>query len=601
INVASKKGLGERFDSTIGAATVLMPFGGACQLTPAQAMVAKLPVDGTTTTCSAMAWGFNPYISEKSPYAGAYIAVVESIAKLIATGFTRSSMYLTFQEYFEKLADDPIRWGKPVAALLGALDAQLDMEIGSIGGKDSMSGSFNELDVPPTLVSFAVATGKANKAISPEFKAAGHKIILLKPHAHASIDNAPDSASFHAIADYIELLHSERAISAIMTPGYGGIAESLFKMAIGNRIGAKIQAPFDIFDPAYGSFIIECDNDFKGLQSDKFDLIEMGTTLQEYELIINSEHIDLAHLQDIWESVFSDIMPYKAAGEKIEQISSPHESTSAHTALHIARPRVIIPVFPGTNCEYDTAAAFEKAGGVPEVFVVNNLTPHAIAESARLLAEKISQSQIMMIPGGFSGGDEPDGSAKFITAFLRNPYVTDAIHTLLNERDGLMLGICNGFQALVKLGLVPFGEIRDINESYPTLTFNEIGRHQSRLVRTRISSVKSPWLSKTQVGDIHTIAISHGEGRFVANEATLAKMIHNGQIATQYCDESGQPSMDLDVNPNGSILAIEGITSPDGRVFGKMGHSERVGSDLYANIPRKVDQPLFEGGVSYFE
>ena len=566
LNVASNKGLSERFDSTIGAGPVLMPFGGRKQLTPNMAMVAKLPVFGETTTASAMAWGFNPYIMEQNQFTGAYLSVVESLSKLVAAGFEHEKAYLSFQEYFEKLRDEPERWGKPMAAVLGALMAQVDLGAGAIGGKDSMSGTFEQLDVPPTLISFAVAVGNMKRATSPEFKGAGHRVVRIAPRYKAD-GLTPDKDALLEVFSAVEELTDFGDALAVSTPGYGATAEAIFKMTVGNQIGMKLDdgiAVDDLFAPAYGSFIIElADNAKVPAVSNLVEVSEVGETTEEYSFVAAGETLDLAELQDAWEG-------------SIES------------------------VFPGNNCEYDSAAAFERAGADVSTLIVNNLTPAAVAESTNALVEEIKKSQIIMIPGGFSGGDEPDGSAKFITAFFRAPAVTEAVRDLLNNRDGLMLGICNGFQALIKLGLVPYGDIVPMTAECPTLTFNTIGRHQSRLVRTRVASNLSPWLAKTEVGDMHTIAISHGEGRFVASDDVLAQLKANGQIATQYVDEAGVPGMDLDVNPNGSLLAIEGITSPDGRVFGKMGHSERYSNGTFVNVPGEKDQPLFAAGVEYF-
>ena len=606
LNVASNKGLSERFDSTIGAATVLMPFGGKTQLTPAMAMAAKLPVDGETTTCSGMAWGFNPYLMEADQFTGAYLSVVESVSRLVAAGFEHRDFYLTFQEYFEKLRDEPERWGKPMAAVLGALMAQVDLGIGSIGGKDSMSGSFEDLDVPPTLVSFATGLGHVGRVTSPEFKGAGHKVIAVLPNYDAD-GITPLAKSLLAAYDVVEGLVGRGQALAISTPGYGAVAESLFKMCVGNQIGIEVEPSFTteaLFCPAYGSFIVEVSDDAQLPELEQGVTVALlGTTTEAYELKACGETIDLSELQEAWEGAIESVFPYRAEGPKVQKLDfsvAEKQVSRPKPAIHVARPRVVIPVFPGTNCEYDTARAFRRAGAEPSVLVINNLTPEAVAESTRELARRIRESQIVMIPGGFSGGDEPDGSAKFITAFFRAPEVTEAVRELLQSRDGLMLGICNGFQALIKLGLVPYGDIRPMDETCPTLTFNTIGRHQSRLVRTRVASDLSPWLSKCEVGDTHEIAISHGEGRFVASPELVAELAAKGQIATQYVDEDGEPAMGLDVNPNGSVLAIEGITSPDGRVLGKMGHTERSGEGLYKNVPGNKFQPLIEGGVSYF-
>ncbi len=606
LNVASNKGLSERFDSTIGAATVLMPFGGRTQLTPSMAMAAKLPVDGETTTCSGMAWGFNPYLMSANCYTGAYLSVIESVSRMVAAGFEHENLYLTFQEYFERLREDPRRWGKPVAALLGALMAQVDLGIGSIGGKDSMSGSFEELDVPPTLVSFATGLGTVDRVTSPEFKGAGHRVLVLVPN-YADDGLTPGAQALLDTFSYVEGLVGRGDALAVSTPGYGGVAEAAFKMCVGNQIGLELAPAFGadaLFCPSYGSFLVELSDDAElpdvpeGVTASLF-----GTTTEAYELSVGGEKIDLTELQEAWEGAVESVFPYRAEGEKVETVSFDLAASGKGRpvpAVHVARPRVIIPVFPGTNCEYDTAHAFERAGAVADVFVINNLTPEAVAESTHELARRIRESQIVMIPGGFSGGDEPEGSAKFITAFFRAPEVTEAVRELLQKRDGLMLGICNGFQALIKLGLVPYGDICPMDDACPTLTFNTIGRHQSRLVRTRVASNLSPWLSKCEVGDVHNIAISHGEGRFVASPEMVAQLVAAGQVATQYVDEDGTPGMSLDVNPNGSVLAIEGITSPDGRILGKMGHTERSGAGLYKNVPGNAYQPLIEGGVAYF-
>ncbi|MBW3091535.1 phosphoribosylformylglycinamidine synthase [Bifidobacterium sp. 82T10] len=607
LNVASNKGLSECFDSTIGAGTVLMPFGGRRQLTPNEAMVAKFPVFGETTTASAMAWGFNPYIMSANQFTGAYLSVVESLAKLVAAGFEHEKAYLSFQEYFEKLRDEPERWGKPTAAVLGALMAQIDLGAGAIGGKDSMSGTFEHLDVPPTLISFAVAVGNMKRATSPEFKGADHRVVRIAPRYLAD-GLTPDKDALLEAFSIVEELTDFHDALAVSTPGYGATAEALFKMTLGNRIGVALNdsiAADDLFTPAYGSFIVELADDAKlPAASNLVEIGEIGTTTAAYEFRAAGETLDLDAIQEAWESGIESVFPYRSkgsdAGKTVETVTFETPKKTVYVGAPVAKPHVVIPVFPGNNCEYDSAAAFERAGADVSTLIVNNLTPAAVAESTQALVEEINKSQIVMIPGGFSGGDEPDGSAKFITAFFRAPAVTEAVRDLLKNRDGLMLGICNGFQALIKLGLVPYGDIVPMTEECPTLTFNTIGRHQSRLVRTRVASNLSPWLARTNVGDIHTVAISHGEGRFVASEPVLDLLKTNGQIATQYVDESGVPGMDLDVNPNGSLLAIEGITSPDGRVFGKMGHSERSGNGLYVNVPGNKYQPLFEAGVEYF-
>ena len=595
LNVCSKKGLSERFDSTIGAATVLMPFGGAYQLTPQNAMVAKLPVDGETSTCSGMAWGFNPYLMSADQYKGARLAVVESVTKLVATGFRYEDAYLTFQEYFERLGTAPERWGKPLAALLGALDAQMGLGIASIGGKDSMSGSFEKLDVPPTLVSFATAIGKANKVVSTEFKKPESTVVLIRPITDPET-GCPNFFSLKANYKVVEDMIEEGMVASACSVGYGGIAEALFKMGLGNHIGFKMRADLtthQMFEPMYGSIVLEMVSDAPAGEI-------LGETTKEYTFEACGETLDMAQLQEIWEAKLEPVYPYRKAGPTVEPITGSLTAPAA-PKIGVAKPKVIIPVFPGTNCEYDTAKAFARAGADPEILVIRNLTPADVTASCEALVKAIDNSQIVMLPGGFSGGDEPDGSAKFIASFFRSPAVTEAVRRLLQQRDGLMLGICNGFQALIKLGLVPYGDIRPITAYDPTLTFNTIGRHQSMLVRTRIASTGSPWLSKCAVGDEHTVAISHGEGRFVAPQEVLDTLIKNGQVATQYVDLTGTPTMDQRCNPNGSVLAIEGITSPDGRVFGKMGHSERSGEYLYKNVTGDKYQPIFEGGVDYFK
>ena len=594
LNICSKKGLSERFDSTIGAATVLMPFGGSHQLTPQMAMAAKLPVDGETTTCSGMAWGFNPYLMSADPYKGAMLAVVDSVTKLVAAGFRYQDMYLTFQEYFERLGDRPERWGKPLAALLGALDAQMGLGIASIGGKDSMSGSFEDLDVPPTLVSFATAIGKTHRVVSTEFKKGHSSVVLLRPF-YKEDGVTPNFASLLANYYIADQMMEKGIVLSASAVGYGGIAEALFKMGLGNQVGFRMIADMsvdELFEPAYGSLVLEIAT---GAPAGKL----LGVTTHEYQFTACGETLDSAALQEIWEAKLEPVYPYRKAGPAVAAVSGRIDPPAA-PKIGVAKPRVIIPVFPGTNCEYDTARAFRAAGADPEVLVIRNLTPADVTASCEALVKAIDAAQIVMLPGGFSGGDEPDGSAKFIASFFRSPAVTDAVRRLLFERDGLMLGICNGFQALIKLGLVPYGDIRPITPDSPTLTFNTIGRHQSMLVRTRVASTGSPWLSRCELGDEFLVPISHGEGRFVAPQAVLDQLAAQGQIATQYVDLASQPTMDLRYNPNGSLLAIEGITSPDGRILGKMGHSERRGDGLYENVAGDKFQPIFEGGVDYF-
>ena len=595
LNVCSKKGLSERFDSTIGAATVLMPFGGSHQLTPQMAMAAKLPVDGETTTCSGMAWGFNPYLMSADPYKGAMLAVVDSVTKLVASGFRYQDMYLTFQEYFERLGSKPERWGKPLAALLGALDAQMGLGIASIGGKDSMSGSFEDLDVPPTLVSFATAIGKTHRVVSTEFKKGHSSVVLLRPF-YKEDGVTPNFASLLSNYYIADQMMEKGIVLSASAVGYGGVAEALFKMGLGNQVGFRMIADMsadELFEPAYGSLVLEIAT---GAPAGKL----LGVTTHEYQFTACGETLDSAALQEIWEAKLEPVYPYRKAGPAVAAVSGRIDPPAA-PKIGVAKPRVIIPVFPGTNCEYDTARAFRAAGADPQTLVIRNLTPADVTASCEALVKAIDDAQIVMLPGGFSGGDEPDGSAKFIASFFRSPAVTDAVRRLLFERDGLMLGICNGFQALIKLGLVPYGDIRPITPDSPTLTFNTIGRHQSMLVRTRVASTGSPWLSRCELGDEFLVPISHGEGRFVAPQAVLDQLAANGQIATQYIDLDGQPTMDQSYNPNGSLLAIEGIVSPDGRILGKMGHSERRGDGLYENVAGDKFQPIFEGGVDYFK
>ena len=596
LNTCSKRGLSERFDASIGAGTVLMPFGGIHQQTPIQAMVHKVSLEkGHTDDCSVMSWGYNPFITEKSPYHGAYLAVVESVSKLIATGASFEDVYLTFQEYFLRVGKDAKRWGQPTAALLGAFKAQMDLKIAAIGGKDSMSGTFEDLDVPPTLVSFAVTTDKIPNIVSNEFKAAGHKLCLLKPDYDQNGLPVTESLlkNFSIVTDAMR----QGKVFAAYTPGLGGVAESVMKMAFGNGVGAALEdiSVSELFGYSYGSFVLEVAED-----TEIGNVI--GKTVAEAVISLNGETVSLCALQkayeDKLESVYSCNIPDVVT--PIETVSTPEKPRVA-PAVKVAKPKVLIPVFPGTNCEYDSARAVADAGAEPEIFVVKNRSAEAIACSVESFAEKIKESQIIFIPGGFSGGDEPDGSGKFITAFFRNGAIKEEVTRLLENRDGLMCGICNGFQALVKLGLVPFGKIIDTDENCPTLTFNVIGRHQSRIVRTRVASNNSPWLANTNVGDVYNVAISHGEGRFYASEEVARKLIENGQVATQYVDLDGNATADVHFNPNGSIFAIEGITSPDGRVFGKMGHSERIGAGLYKNVPGNYDIRMFEAAVKYFK
>ena len=596
LNVCSKRGLSERFDSTIGAGTVLMPFGGKNQQTPNQAMVQKVSVEQKhTNTCSFMAWGYNPFITEKSPYHGAYLAVIESVSKLIASGASFEDVYLTFQEYFERPNRDGKRWGKPLAALLGSLKAQLDLECASIGGKDSMSGSFEALDVPPTLVSFAVTMGKTDEVITNDFKKSGNRVVVIKPEYDEN--DLPKADSLKAVFAQVTKLMREGKVLSAYTPTYGGIAEAVMKMSFGNDIGFKYSDDItinDMFGYNYGTFILELnDNTEAG--------VLLGNTTDDGKISYKDKSIGINELLSVYENKLEPVYSCNIPMKK-KDIPAFEYKTEARVspAIKTAKPRVIIPVFPGTNCEFDTAKVFRDAGAEPEIIVIKNLTAQGIAESVEYVAGRIAQSQIVFIPGGFSGGDEPDGSGKFITAFFRNAVIKNEVTELLEKRDGLMGGICNGFQALIKLGLVPYGKIIDTDESCPTLTFNTIGRHQSRLVRTRIASNKSPWLAETKVGDIYTVPISHGEGRFLASEEIIKQLAENGQIATQYVDLNGNPTNDVRFNPNDSAFAIEGITSPDGRVIGKMGHSERIGSGLYKNVVGEYDMGMFRSAVKYF-
>ena len=597
LNVCSKRGLSERFDATIGAGTVLMPFGGKYQHTPIQAMVHKVSVEQKhTDTCSLMAWGYNPYIAENSPYHSAFLAVVESVSKLVATGAKFEDVYLSFQEYFEKLGRDSDRWGKPFAALLGAFMAQKQLHVAAIGGKDSMSGTFEQLTVPPTLVSFAVTTENVEHIVSNEFKAAGHKVVLLQPEYDT--EGLPVIESLKNVFEQVHALTSTGKALAVYTPTYGGVAEAVMKMCFGNMLGFKFaEIPMEtLFGYRYGSFVLELAEGVEPMGT------VLGETTAEQALTYGGETLCLNELLKVYEQKLESVYPCNIPMEKEEIPAITYTAeTRVAPAVKTATPKVLIPVFPGTNCEYDTAKALRDAGADPEIVVIKNLTPQGITESVEYFAKQIQNAQMIFIPGGFSGGDEPDGSAKFITAFFRNAQVKDAVHELLKQRDGLMAGICNGFQALIKLGLVPYGEIIDTDADCPTLTFNTIGRHQSRLVRTRIASNKSPWLAATKPGEIYTVPISHGEGRFIAPEALILQLAENGQIATQYVGLDGVPTADVSYNPNHSMYAVEGITSPDGRVFGKMGHSERKDHGLYRNVPGDFDLQMFESAVKYFK
>jgi len=612
LEVCGQEGLVEMFDSTIGAATVLMPFGGEYQLSPAEGMAAKIPVaDGETTTGTLMSFGFNPKIAKWSPYHGAVYAIVDSVVKIAAMGGQYKNIRLTLQEYFEKLGSDPSKWGKPFSALLGAYYAQYRLGIPAIGGKDSMSGTFNDLNVPPTLVSFAVAPVNIKKVISTEFKKPGSKVVIL-PVIRDELF-LPDFDVLKRNLDIVAKLAESKKISAAATVGEGGVAATISKMCFGNMLGFEFAGYVnaeEIFTPHYGSIVLELtDEDAEGLLKET-NFKVLGVTSSKRCIRVNDTEISLEKLVDAWLSPLEGVFPIRKSirssnkgVDSVPEISLDVTSwrQSAKSIYRgISKPRVFIPVFPGTNCEYDTARAFERAGAVTDIMVVKNLTSKDIEASLEAMIRKIENSQIIALAGGFSAGDEPDGSGKFIAAVFRNPYVSDAVMKLLKVRDGLILGICNGFQALIKLGLVPYGEIRDLDPESPILAYNTIGRHISCMVRTKVESKLSPWLSKAELGEIHTIPISHGQGRFVATEAELSNLIRSGQVATRYVDLDGNATMDLRFNPNGSLGAVEGITSPDGRVFGKMGHSERISWGTYSNIPGNKDQKIFESGVEYF-
>ena len=604
LNVCSQKGLVEKFDNTIGSNTVLLPFGGKYQRTPIQGMVAKIPVlDGKTTTSSIMTFGYNPKIGKWSPFHGALYAVVESICKLVAVGGDYKTTRLTFQEYFEKLGKDKTKWGKPFSALLGAYYAQKEFEIPAIGGKDSMSGTFEHINVPPTLVSFAVDTVDAEYVVSQEFKKAGSVLAVIKtPTLESGI---PDFDILKKNLDKIRELTQAKKVLASYALGYAGLGEAIAKMAFGNKIGFEVAKDVDadkLFNPAYGNIALEMDKaDLALLEG--LDYKVAGKTIEGQYIDVDGYKVCLGKIYKAYESTLEPIFPTKAVeptGEvkNINFIVNEHQKSS----LSIAQPKVFIPAFPGTNCEYDSARAFEDAGAKASIKVFRNLNYANIEDSIETMVKEIESSQIVMIPGGFSAGDEPDGSAKFIATVFRNPRIAEAVNDLLTNRDGLMLGICNGFQALIKLGLVPYGEIKPVtSEDAPTITYNNIGRHQAKVVTTRIASNKSPWLAGTQVGDLHSISISHGEGKFVANKETFDQLVANGQIATQYVDLDGNATYDIDYNPNGSFYAVEGITSADGRILGKMGHSERIGKYTLKNIHGEKEQKIFESGVNYFK
>lgn len=600
LNICSKRGLSERFDSTIGAGSVLMPFGGTHQTTPQQSMVALLPVlDGKTDFCSVAAYGFNPYISEESPYHGAYLAVVQAITRAVATGCDVDSIYLTLQEFFERLTDDE-SWGKPLSALLGALDAQLDYGYAAIGGKDSMSGTFEDIHVPPTLVAFAVATGEMGNIVSNEFKAPYSKVYMLKPKYKDGL--LPEKESLKANMRLVEQLIKDGKVLSAYAVGFGGIAEAVIKMSAGYKLGfdfADSVTSEDIFDYNYGTFVLEFED-----EADVDGLVLLGETTGKNAVTYKGESVNADELQNAFEEKLTNIFPNKAEKPSMEcDVNIPKFEAGNYTfaVSKVAVPKVLIPVFPGTNCEFDSAKAFKDAGADVSILPIRNLESSDVTYSVSKFVSELKKAQILFLPGGFSAGDEPEGSGKFITSFLRNPKISKEIDKLLNTRDGLIGGICNGFQALIKLGLVPYGEIRDTDDTYPTLTYNDIGRHVSKLVRTKIVSNKSPWLMYTKPDEVYTVPISHGEGKFVCSEELFKQLCENNQIATQYVGTDLKPSMDPAINPNGSYYAIEGITSPDGRVFGKMGHSERVTDGIYKNVVGNMMMPMFKGAVDYFK
>ena len=602
LECCSQRGLVERFDASIGAATVMMPFGGKTQLTPEDAMAAKLPLlKGETDDATAMSYGYIPGISRWSPFHGAAYAVAESLSKLAAIGADPLTSRLTFQEYFERLHEVPSRWGKPTAALLGALTAQINMGIPSIGGKDSMSGSFEDLDVPPTLVSFAVAMTKASKTISAEFKKSGSKVVYI-PLPEDKATGLPAWEELKKVYKAIYALANDGKILAASVVREGGAAAAVARMSFGNKIGFEFKNELtakELFAPLSGSFVVELAD---GAEISDILYYDLGTTVDAETITVNGETLTIDELIEEWNFKLEGVFPTKSYCPANEQeIPLYTERNTSSPVIKTAKPKVFIPVFPGTNCEIDTARAFEKAGAEPELLIVKNLTPAAIEETISEMVKLIDDAQMVMLPGGFSGGDEPDGSGKFIATTFRNPRVSEAVARLLNQRDGLMLGICNGFQALIKLGLVPYGEIRELKADDPTLTFNTIGRHISHMAYTRVTSTKSPWFSSVNAGDVFSVPISHGEGRFVVSDEMIQKLIANGQIATQYVDLNGKQADTIEFNPNGSVCAIEGITSPDGRVLGKMGHSERKGDNLYKNVPFEKDQKIFESGVKYFK
>ena len=598
LNICSKRGLNERFDSNIGANTVLLPFGGKNQLTPIQAMVHKVSVEkGDSGTCSIMSYGYNPFISEKSPFHGAYMAVIDSLCKIVAVGGGYNNIYLSFQEYFENLEKDEKRWGKPLSSLLGAFKAQMDYRVAAIGGKDSMSGTFENLTVPPTLVSFAVTTQEIDKIISPEFKKSGNAVYFIKPEFD---DNyLPKADILRKIFDKISKLIEEKKIISAYAVGMGGVAEAIYKMSIGNYLGFEFNENLslqEIFAQNFGSFLVEVEKDIKiG--------VKIGKIIDSPNISYKNEIVSLDEMSKGYEEKLESIYSCNINQSNNEEMKSPEYKVDkwSNANIKVAKPKVVIPIFPGTNCEYDTAKAVERAGAIAEIFVIKNLNSDMLKKSIEDFAKIINSSQVILIPGGFSAGDEPDGSAKFITAFFRNELIKETVTDFLDKKGNLMAGICNGFQALIKLGLLPYGKIIDTNEKSPTLTYNKIGRHQAMIVRTKLISNKSPWFSQAELGKVYNVPISHGEGRFIASDEEIQELFKNGQVATQYVDFDGNPTDNIKFNPNGSMYAIESITSFDGRIIGKMGHSERIGYGLYKNLPGDYDMKLFESAVKYFK
>ncbi len=602
LNVCSQKGLVEMFDSSIGASTVTMPYGGKTQHTPIQTMIAKLPVlEGKCDTVTMMSYGMDPYLTSWSPYHGAVYAVISSVAKIVASGGDYSKIRFTFQEYFRRLGTDPKRWGEPMAALLGAYDAQMKLGLPSIGGKDSMSGSFNDIDVPPTLCSFAVDVATLQDVVSPELKKAGN--VLVKFDIEKDEFDLPVYSQLMSLyADITKLIH-EKKIASAYAVGFGGICEAVSKMAFGNELGVTLNDRLSIdelFAKDYGSIIVEMDpEDYAAC---KLAGKEIGTVTEQPNFVAGTTSISMKEAYEAWTGRLEEVFPTRSGVEQKPLEDTLFDAKQVYTAQRkLARPKVFIPVFPGTNCEYDTTKAFEQAGAEVETLVFKNMTEGQIVESVNAFEKAIRESQILMFSGGFSAGDEPDGSAKFIASIFRNPKIMDAVHDLLQQRDGLALGICNGFQALIKLGLVPYGEIKPQTAGAPTLTTNSIGRHISKSVYTKVVTNKSPWLMRAELGGVYAIPASHGEGRFVAEESVIKELFANGQVATRYVDLQGNPTMDEEFNPNGSYAAIEGITSPDGRVLGKMAHSERIGDGVAVNIYGNQNQHIFESGVSYFK